>query len=1256
MKRNIIAFLCACVIGLNFVTVAAATEKNVSPEEGTVFLLSGNAVGSLFGEDIPRPDTKAEYTWQKYGNSAAPDDLLSADSEQALINGNGRDMLCCTSGQAAVVFDMKDTYEISKIDVWTECNSGNCMGCFEVYASINGEDYQFIATKENANQKSGAVELLSLQDMPVFFARYIKLIFQKDESAGQFRVSETAIYGKQAPQTALLSRNADYSYVTELPFATGEDMIDCDTEQALLHDGDTNVTADTEGEYANILFDLGEHYQIDTAEVWSKIEANSFMDGFELKFSSDGFKYFSVGYFANSNDKQSARICKTVGYGVPGRNARYVKVIPHSNAQKMSISEIAIYGRPLYDGSVKTTETERVILSYYRKNYDTVYLDWSAYNAEGNNVNKYALYVETSDFSNVNGRTPKKIFEADSREALGKASIYFDLKPETTYYAAVTPFTVDGEERKDVTTTKLQPLGVLGGGKVGDIFSINQPPAGGGNYNKHGTEEENVKAEVLRLLSEIDGINNNRWWEHGKATMDSYGKYGMNFHTYWHGTQNLPVDNGSGVYSFSTRNEPDLKGTDVNEYYRSIEKAYKEMKQVDSRNILIEPALGGTEPACMTWLENMYNADGQNGALTKTYFDAMDIHLYCKIIDGKLPGLVEGAPEMLLGKIDEVRELMARHGDADKPLLSTELGWSTYTGKSYLRIVDRETQRKYLLRGYMHCIAKDLKAVYWYSGIDDGVDETNLEHNLGVIDWFGVPKPAYYGWYILSNVLKDAQYVRAVPYISHPYYGYEFWDEGKNRCITSVWAANEEVKTMTFSTLDKNETELLMVGGDGTNQTIPVENGTGRVTISGMPGFIYSKGGIKIHSADDTFTLRDNTFAVKRGDTVTLCVDRTSNGAGIAGDLRLKLPEGWSVLSGTTVEKNASNIEVKLQVPLNTEEKIYDIKLQVVSGGNIEASMMASVEVVQSLEIKITPYTAQKTAPEEWFVNIALENLTDEAMEVKIAKIETENFAVDQSKAFETIVLPPKESEQIQIPITKMPENNTVRLKVSIDAGGYVKKIQRMFNFTASINDGKTPAVDGVISDGEWTSAIPIKVNRQDQAARIANWDGEDDLSFTVYNKWDEKNLYLAVDAKDNKHNPVSSGAEMWQGDSVQFALDVSRENGTGGTVYHEIGISLSDNGFSAWRWTAPEKAQEGKLTSAKGEAVRTDGHTVYEIAIPWSDLMPNRSAPSAGDILGFSILLNDNDGSGRRGWAEYAGGIGSSKNTNQFADLIFIK
>lgn len=40
---------------------------------------------------------------------------------------------------------------------------------------------------------------------------------------------------------------------------------------------------------------------------------------------------------------------------------------------------------------------------------------------------------------------------------------------------------------------------------------------------------------------------------------------------------------------------------------------------------------------------------------------------------------------------------------------------------------------------------------------------------------------------------------------------------------------------------------------------------------------------------------------------------------------------------------------------------------------------------------------------------------------------------------------------------------------------------------------------------------------------------------------------------------------------------------------------------------------------------------------------------------LKFSLLVNDNDGEGGRGWLEYNSGIGSSKDVNAFGDLYLM-
>ncbi|MNO01013.1 hypothetical protein D3C81_2210460 [compost metagenome] len=61
-------------------------------------------------------------------------------------------------------------------------------------------------------------------------------------------------------------------------------------------------------------------------------------------------------------------------------------------------------------------------------------------------------------------------------------------------------------------------------------------------------------------------------------------------------------------------------------------------------------------------------------------------------------------------------------------------------------------------------------------------------------------------------------------------------------------------------------------------------------------------------------------------------------------------------------------------------------------------------------------------------------------------------------------------------------------------------------------------------------------------------------------------------------------------------------------------------------------------------------------MAIPWSALLLAGMTPAPGSDFGFSLLMNDDDGSGRRGWMEYMSGIGSSKDPDAFGDLLLVE
>jgi hypothetical protein len=154
---------------------------------------------------------------------------------------------------------------------------------------------------------------------------------------------------------------------------------------------------------------------------------------------------------------------------------------------------------------------------------------------------------------------------------------------------------------------------------------------------------------------------------------------------------------------------------------------------------------------------------------------------------------------------------------------------------------------------------------------------------------------------------------------------------------------------------------------------------------------------------------------------------------------------------------------------------------------------------------------------------------------------------------------------------------------------------------------------------------------------------------------WDQENLYLAVEVTDNQHYQAGLGSDSWQGDGIQFAIDPGRQQVPGSMGFHELGFALSGTEVVNWRWSAPSGFDVGNLPQFAGAVRRTGTKTVYEAAIKWSDLLPQTLEPKSGALLGFSLLVNDNDGAGRRGWIEYMSGIGLSKDAYAFGDLLLI-
>lgn len=166
------------------------------------------------------------------------------------------------------------------------------------------------------------------------------------------------------------------------------------------------------------------------------------------------------------------------------------------------------------------------------------------------------------------------------------------------------------------------------------------------------------------------------------------------------------------------------------------------------------------------------------------------------------------------------------------------------------------------------------------------------------------------------------------------------------------------------------------------------------------------------------------------------------------------------------------------------------------------------------------------------------------------------------------------------------------------------------------------------------------------------------DASARVAFAYDARRLYIAADINDDVLHQPYDGWAGWMGDCLQIALDPLGVTDTADYTenHHEFGLLIHPKRRAiAWRWNGRVGAPRAEITSAAVRARRSDsmGRTQYEAAIPLAELAP--LAPALRSRTGLTLVLNDNDGSGRDLVLETSpGAITHGKNPRKFETLVF--
>ena len=207
------------------------------------------------------------------------------------------------------------------------------------------------------------------------------------------------------------------------------------------------------------------------------------------------------------------------------------------------------------------------------------------------------------------------------------------------------------------------------------------------------------------------------------------------------------------------------------------------------------------------------------------HFDGMGLHPYA-LYPPSAPPEKESSWEASVGrKLAQVRALMASHGQGDKPIYVTEMGWPVWAK------VSEAQQASYLVRGFLLLQAAGSNMHCWYTLHDSAGGLTPTEATFGLL---AVPvssaapreKPAFTAHRVLLETLgayrisADLQRDQGFSAGTH---AYEFTDANSGAKAVAVWSSAPEPAAVTIK----------LPAGINTVATVSLLGKTGALTPAG---------------------------------------------------------------------------------------------------------------------------------------------------------------------------------------------------------------------------------------------------------------------------------------------------------------------------------------------------------------------------------------------------------------------------------------
>ncbi len=370
-----------------------------------------------------------------------------------------------------------------------------------------------------------------------------------------------------------------------------------------------------------------------------------------------------------------------------------------------------------------------------------------------------------------------------------------------------------------------------------------------------------------------------------------------------------------------------------------------------------------------------------------------------------------------------------------------------------------------------------------------------------------------------------------------------------------------------------------------------------------------------------------------------------------------------------TVEGDESFEDGKATVTVNTSgtagNKSY-LHIYIKDGNKIVEYLKLPIIFGELFEAEVYAVPVDTDNLDNWKATLALKN---NSMGNKLTGATVEFYSTDEFKALGKLEIPEVDyasTGTLDIDMS-FAEKGFKNIEYKVTANGIEKTFEQRIDLNVAAY-----AKNGVVLDGdnsEWPTNIAMRAESPLNSVKLDDFEFGDasDKSANVSVMWDEDYLYLYSEVIDDVYfQDKTSSKDSWAADGMQLGLYIEAEEDDGAAFgeadseFNEIAIAMMPGGNKLETWR--HKAQDdhttvGLLEGAAGIAKRKGNITTYEWKVSWKDLTGiDNWSPYSGFDIGFSILWNDNDGEGRKGWIEYASGVGMSKDRSQFTYLYFMK